>query len=66
MSFKNKNDFDSSLFKILIDPKLVYKTLKWIPNSDVINFMLANKFIYNEVKDNKVLLKNAVVNKKKE
>ena len=58
--------FDNPFYKILTNPKLLYKTLKWIPNSDVINFSLANKFVYSEVKGNKAILKNAIKNNKKE
>jgi hypothetical protein len=47
-------------YNILLDTKKSIRIINFLKNDEIINFLICNKGIYNSLKENKILLKNAI------
>ena len=50
-------------YTILLDTNKSTRIIKYLNNHDIVNFMVSNKSIYNSLRENKILVKNAIKNK---
>lgn len=47
-------------YNLLLDTKKSTKIISFLKNDEILNFLICNKGIYNSLKDNKLLIKNAI------
>lgn len=52
--------------KILKSDKIVYRLLRFLPNNEIVNFMLTCKKVYKKVVVNKAIYKNLLKEPNKE
>ncbi len=55
----------SYYYTILLDTNKSTRIIKYLYNKDILNFLVSNKAIYNSLRENKILMKNAIKNKRR-